>query len=221
MPGQVSAAFQVQLTYLCPLCALFIYLRALSLSLCVFVHTTWSHTWLAPAQVVKFAGSEKEREKKSERAKQAAILHVWVCVCVLLRVQTVRGLLYLYLPPLSPSHTHTLTHAHPDPHVKRAGSLLRIYLHSVCGQRSTRTRAPPKRRERDSDNRVPCTVYPLNNNIITTIANHMWNTIYHEHTPYIRLRSHFKYAICAFSFTKRKKVSKELCHKNKWKTQLK
>lgn len=117
----------------------------------------------------------------SNFAARASSDPVCVCVCICMcvaasRVQTVHG------ESCSNSIRHlSLPHAHAHTHIP-------IHMWSVLADCCAYLFAFSLRQTLDSyvhlrnQKREPCTVYRVprvhNNNTITTIANHMWNTIY-------------------------------------------
>lgn len=198
-----------------PLPALFIYLRVLC-SVCCFcvavvvlvvvhvsIHTTWSHTWLAPAEVRNIAARASwervERKILPTNRYMSVCEHVCVrmfvsmCVCRGCKLCLARAALVLCLCLSLTLFDHIFQ------------STCEACCAFICIQfasNARRVRAPQRTqrtetREQRQENREPCAVYRV---CSTTIANHMWNTIY-SYCAQFKRRSHFKYAICAFSLS--------------------
>lgn len=151
MPGQVSAAFQVQLTYLCPLCALFIYLRVLSLSLCVCTYNMITHliSTCTGCQICREWEREREEEWESKASSDPACVSVCVCCwgCKLCEGCSIS------ICHLSPSHTHT--HTRTSRSTCEACWQPAAHLFAFSLRQTLDSYASTSETKRESDNRVP------------------------------------------------------------------
>lgn len=155
--------------------ALFMYLRVLC-SVCCFcvavvvvhvsIHTTWSHTWLAPAEVGNItARASWEREKRKilpTNRYMRVCEHVCMCVCICVCVEGAncawRGLIW-FSARASPSPS---PNTYSNPHVKRAAHLFAFSLRqTLVGYAHLREPREPRQENRDkrTENRVPCVIH--------------------------------------------------------------